>query len=243
MRRVSEKELERRFELACRSHLNEAQFFAHLLAAMVYVHAPLSDDSKNLRLIQFRHPNGFDAIPFFTSARRSARAASTSVRVVHLSCLDLLKSTRGATLMVNPNDGGAVLYPEEVATLLERGTLRNFEKLEAEDRPCDIRSAESPPAFLVDALRTGVASTPFIRCLYLLDKRLGEEEQSRPILLIYLGADSAHMERAARHVMSLVHRLDHKLDRIIDVAVYDAAGARPEFLVQIGAAPVFGVHS
>lgn len=122
MAAVSQSQLERLFEHAHSSHFNEAAFYTHLLQGMVFVHVPVSDDSKNIRLIQFRHPDGFDAIPVFTSAQRCARAASAAVKSLQLPCIELFVATRGATLMINPNDGGPVLYPEEITALLEKGT-------------------------------------------------------------------------------------------------------------------------
>ncbi|MGX9780623.1 SseB family protein, partial [Stenotrophomonas maltophilia group sp. LNF336] len=80
--------------------------------AIVYVHAPISDDAQTLRLVQFRHPDGFDAIPFFTSLDKAQAASSSAVRILGVSGRELLTGTRGATLMLNPNYGGVVLYPE-----------------------------------------------------------------------------------------------------------------------------------
>ena len=64
-------ELEARLERSRLDPTEEPAFFRSLLEATVYVHAPVSDDSKHLRLVQFRHPDGFDAIPFFTSLQNS----------------------------------------------------------------------------------------------------------------------------------------------------------------------------
>jgi len=226
---VSEQQLERCFELGLKSFVNEAQFFTCLLNAMVYVHAPVSDDSKNVRLIQFRHPDGFDAIPFFTSAHRSERAASRAVRTIHLPCAELLKATLGATLMVNPNDGGAVLYPEEVRVLLRTGTLDTFEKVESENGFA-VRPAENLPSALVETLRMGVAQSPFIKTMFVLEKRPIDGSSAPMTLLLYLGVELKHMERGARAVISAIHNMNPRIDQIIDVAVYDAAGPKPEFI-------------
>lgn len=238
MATVSESELEYLFERAHSSHFNEAKFYAQLMKAMVYVHVPVSDDSKNVRLIQFRHPSGFDAIPLFTSAHRCALAGFKAVKALRLPCIDLFNATRGATLMINPNDGGPVLYPEEVTALLENGTLETFEKIEQDGGSWDVRLAESPPRRIVDALCTGAASTSFIKHVYLLEKR--ETDSDEAMLLVYLGAEPAHLERAARHMIQVLQNLSPRPDTVMDVAVYDVAQAWPEFLDQIGAVPVFG---
>ena len=73
---ISEREFEHRLEQVRQNRELEPAFFRCLLDAVVYVHAPVSDDHPRLRLVQFRHPDGFDAIPFFTSLRRSKRRES-----------------------------------------------------------------------------------------------------------------------------------------------------------------------
>lgn len=236
---VSERELEDRFEQGKENHLNEGRFFTCLLHAMIYVHVPISDDSKNVRLIQFRHPDGFDAIPFFTSAQRAMRASSKAVRTVILPCATLFEQTRGATLMVNPNDGGAVLYPEEVATLLNGGTLGTFDKVDYSIGLLDIRPIASPPDGL---MRTLVASEPFpsyIWEIYLLEKIAMEGELSKSTLLIYAGVEATRLERGARHLTSIVQAMEPKAHQNLEVAVFDVRQTRPSFLDEIGANPVF----
>ena len=63
----------------------ERAFFKRLMDAIVYVHAPISDDAQTLRLVQFRHPDGFDAIPFFTSldkAQADVLCAMSSIEIM-----------------------------------------------------------------------------------------------------------------------------------------------------------------
>lgn len=235
---VSQSQLERLFELAHSSYLNEAAFYTHLLQAQVFVHVPMFDDAKSVRLIQFRHPDGFDAIPVFTSAQRCARAASAAVKSIQLPCVELFGATRGATLMINPNDGGPVLYPEEITALLEMGSLESFEKLEPTGGSWDVRPAQSSPIHVVEAIREGAAAASFIRQVYLMQKReTGSEEL---VLLVYIGTDSGHLERAARYMVQVLQNLQPRSEAVIDIAVYDAARARPEFLDELGAVPVFG---
>ena len=237
MAMVSQYKLERLFELAHSSHLTEAAFYTHLLQAMVFVHVPVCDDARSNRLIQFRHPDGFDAIPVFTSAQRSTQAASAAVKSVQVPCIELFRATRGATLMINPNDGGPVLYPEEIAALLEKGTLEAFEKLEPAGGTWDIRPAQDPPLHVVEAVRAGAASASFIRQVYLLERR--ETNSEELVLLVYIGADSVHRERAARHMVQVLQNLQPRSDRVMDVAVYDTEVTRPAFLDELGAVPVF----
>jgi hypothetical protein len=237
MIKVGETELERWFELAFESHVNEAKFYACLRNADVYAHVPVSDDSKNVRLIQFRHPEGFDAIPIFTSERRSLRAASSSVRTLRLTCIELLRATRGATLVVNPNDGGPTLYPEEIARLLEGRQLENIEKAEMQGGALHVRLSESPPDALLGALRTCFEEAPYLRDAYILE-RWSDGEDSNTAMLIYLGVEAAYIERAARYVLTVLQDLTPCYDKAVDIAAYAVEKGRPDFLDEIGAVPL-----
>ncbi|KAG1435634.1 hypothetical protein G6F56_013899 [Rhizopus delemar] len=128
--------------------------------AIVYVHAPISDDAQTLRLVQFRHPDGFDAIPFFTSLDKAQAASSSAVRILGVSGRELLTGTRGATLMLNPNYGGVVLYPEEVATLLDTGFLARVERLAPAEFA--VRPAQAAPAWLAPAISGSLEHADFV---------------------------------------------------------------------------------
>lgn len=235
---VSQSQLDRLFEQAHSNYLNEAAFYTHLLQAMVFAHVPVSDDARSHRLIQFRHPDGFDATPVFTSAQRCARAASSAVKLIQLPCIELFKATRGATLMINPNDGGPVLYPEEITALLEKGILEPLEKLEPAGGSWDVRPAQNPSKHVVEAVRAGAHSASFIRHVYLLEKReMGSEEL---VLLVYVGVESGHLERAGRYMVQVLQDLQPRSETVMDVAVYDSALPRPAFLDELGAVPVLG---
>ena len=236
MTKVSESELERWFEMAFENHVNEAQFYTLLKDAQVYVHVPTSDDSKFVRLIQFRHPGGFDAIPVFTSGHRSLQAESRSVRTLRIPCIELFKAVQGATLVVNPNDGGPTLYPEEINRLLDGKALENIEKSEIQQGTLHVRPVESPPDTIVRALRSCFAAVPYLRDAYILE-RWTDGGKQEAALLIYIGVNAAHIERAVRYVLTVLQDLKPSYDKAIDVAAYPAEDGRPEFLDQVGAVP------
>lgn len=133
MARISTAELERRLERARTHREEELAFFRCLLDAWVYAHVPLSDDHPRLRLIQFQHPDGFYAVPFFTSEAKARFAGRGVVRIVKFTGRELLAGTPGATFMLNPNDSGCVLYPEEVEALLRTGTVARLEGVHLDD--------------------------------------------------------------------------------------------------------------
>ncbi len=236
---VSESQLDEAFERCHSNYLQETPFYERLVRAQVYVHVPVSDDSKNVRLIQFRHPDGFDAIPVFTSLSRCNRAGSRAVRALRLPCVQLMNSTRGATLMINPNDGGPVLYPEEVESLLQHGTLETFEKVDRVEGSWEVREAEGVARGFLEALCEGASKASFIKSVHLLERREVDSTSGDVTLLVYLGVERTHSERAARHMIQVIQSLSPRPDRVVDITVYDAAQSLPELLDQVGATPIF----
>lgn len=215
----------------------EPAFFRAMLDATVYVHAPASDDSGKLHLVQFRHPEGFDAIPFFTSLRKAQFAGSSAVRILEISGRELLAGTKGATLMIDPNDGGAVLYPEEIASLLDSGFMPRIEKLAAVR--LHVRHAKAPPPWLVAAVCNSVQQVDFVDAAYILESHLDDACGAPAGLLIYLVANLAFAERAARLVTAAVQPLCSNSDPVIDVMIHDATQPLPDHLAQRDLVPVF----
>ena len=215
----------------------EPAFFRRLLEATVYVHVPVSDDSKNLRLVQFRHPDGFDAIPFFTSLQKARFASSRAVRIVELEARELLSQTRGATLMLNPNDGGAVLYPEEIASLLDTGFMARIEKIEHPQ--LEIRPATSVPAWLIAAVRDSAQATDYVDAAFIVESRDASDLNGPLGLVIYLVVDPSLAERAARLVTAAVQPLCTGLNAIIDIMIHDRTLPLPEHLTQPGVIAIY----
>ena len=153
MTKISTAELERFLERARTRREEEPAFFRCLLDAWVYVHVPLSDDHPRVRLVQFRHPEGFFAVPFFTSDAKAKFAARDGVRTAKLTGRELLAGTPGATFMLNPNDGGCVLYPEEVDALLRTGTVASVEQIHLDDVSFLVSDKVDPPAWLMPILQ------------------------------------------------------------------------------------------
>ncbi|OZB67337.1 SseB family protein [Stenotrophomonas acidaminiphila] len=230
-------ELEARLERSRLDPAEEPAFFRSLLEATVYAHAPASDDSKYLRLVQFRHPDGFDAIPFFTSPQKAQFASSRAVRIVELRGRDLLSQTRGATLMLNPNDGGAVLYPEEIAGLLDTGFMARVEKIEYTG--LHIRPATNAPAWLEDAVRASVQDADFIAEAYLLESSPTDQWKDLPGLVIYLVVSLAFADRAARMVTAAIQPLCGHHDTVIDVMIHDVSQPLPDALKPAEIVPIY----
>ncbi|WP_062350366.1 SseB family protein [Pseudoxanthomonas mexicana] len=234
---AAEADLEAALERARGDSAQELAFFKQLMDAMVYVHAPVSDDSRTPRLVQFRHPDGFDAIPFFTSLGKAEVASSSAVKILGVPGRDLLEGSRGATLMLNPNDGGIVLYPEEIATWLDKGFLARVERL----APAEfvVGPALRAPAWLAPTIARSLEPATFVSSAYLLETHSSGRIEQSSGLLIWLVVDMVFAERAARMVTTAIQPLCGDLNVIIDVAIHDVSQPLPAGLDDPQIMPVF----
>jgi len=208
-----------------------------LLGTVVYVHAPLSDESEHVRLIQFRHPDGFDVIPFFSSLGAAERSRLRGIEILSLSGRSLMESTRGATLMLDPNDGGPLLYPEDITALLNTGTVFRVQKMDAPTS--QVRPAQDVPTWLVPTLRTTLQRIEFVDAAYLLDRLDCNAADEPPGLLIWLVGDVVFAERAARWVGAALQPRCIGLERAIDIAFHDRATPLPSELEGFELQPAF----
>ena len=237
---ISERELERRLELARQNRELEPAFFRCLLDAVVYAHAPLSDDHPQLRLIQFKHPDGFYALPFFTSRAKALAVAGSTARLVELTGRALFEGTPGATFMLNPNDGGCVLYPEEIAALLDSGTVARVEKFDLEaDTPFLVMEEVNPPAWLLPMLMTLYEGLAFVEAAYLLEVA-PPEHPAQHTFLIAIGVAPEHAERAARATIIALQSAATDADIPIDLTSFDPTQGLPGYLRHPGVERLFG---
>ena len=204
---ISERELERRLEQARQNRELEPAFFRCLLDAKVYAHAPASDDHPRLRLLQFRHPDGFHAVPFFTSLEKARPPTGITAKIVSLWGRQFLELTLGATVMLNPNDGGCVLYPEEVEALLRTGMVARIEKIHLDDDTSFLVSDQAdPPVWLMPYLMGLYAQLSFVQAAYLLEVAPPQAPTERTLLIV-LGVAPELAERAVRTTITNIQPL------------------------------------
>ena len=240
MTKISTAELERRLERARVYREEEPAFFRCLLDAWVYAHAPLSDEHPRVRLVQFRHPDGFDAIPFFTSETKARFAGRGVARTVKVTGRDLLEGTRGATLMLNPNDGGCVLYPEEVNALLRTGTVAQIEKIHLDnDISFMVIDQANPPIWLMPRLIRLYEQLPFVLAAYLLEVAPTQAPDNRG-LLIALCVAAEYAERAIRATINEIQPLCVHNDVALDITTFDPAKGHPAYFLQPGLERFYG---
>ncbi|HET6912243.1 MAG TPA: enhanced serine sensitivity protein SseB C-terminal domain-containing protein [Rhodanobacteraceae bacterium] len=184
---------------ALKDSREEAPLFRALLAATLYAHVPISDDSKRLRMIQFIHPDtGQTLLPVFTDEAKARKAAGASARLIAMPGRDLLRHTRGATLMLNPNDTNCILYPEEVKALLAGRSLPTFEKYELKDaEQCSVSIPDQVPEGLLRTLKALYATFECVGAAYIIEIRK-PDPRDLPILLIAVEVEPAETERVIR---------------------------------------------
>jgi hypothetical protein len=204
-------------------------FFRVLLEATVYAHVPVSDDTGRIRMIQFQRPDGLTVLPFFSDEHQAQVCTGNGVRVVALSGRDLLEATRGATLMLNPNTMSCTLYPEEVAALLDEGTLAHVDKTESLQTQMLVGPPDASPRWLIDGAAAALRSIASVESAHLVQIS-SPEAPERTRLLIAIGVPPIDSERAARAVLTAIQArcVSERLE--VDLTVFDPAEGPPAWL-------------
>lgn len=123
--------------------------------------------------------------------------------------------------MLNPNDGGCVLYPEEVDALLSTGTVARVENFKLDgERPIIVSDEANPPAWLVPVLKALYTKLATVKVAYLLQMAPLDRPLDRT-LLIALGVRQADAKRAARATITVVQPLCSKSKTSLDLTTFD----------------------
>ena len=178
----------------------EGAFFSALLDATVYAHVPKSPPPEGrLQFIQFdRSDTGERAIPFFTDRQKAEFAALDRVGIIAMSGRRFFELTRGASLLLNPNDNWLALYPVEIDALLAGHQLTPFAKevVDSEEQVA-ILPPVGPFDLLADLLSRHLAFEPSVRAAYVTEIRRGADLQEASILVAIL-ATKATADRVAQ---------------------------------------------
>jgi hypothetical protein len=153
---TTQKELQRWMVEARTNPQAEEAMLQALLSATLYAHIPKRQVPGRMRFIQFIRPdNGQTALPLFTSMAQAKVAVRRSERILAMPGRRLLELTRGALLLLNPNEERIALYPEEVDALLAGRPLGTYinEKVEA-----DIQVVATAPSMDIEEVRSRLQS-------------------------------------------------------------------------------------
>jgi len=219
----------------------EPAFFRALLKATVYAHVPIGDpQGLRLRFIQFPHPEtGQLLLPFFSDLTRARLAAAHAARIVALPGRTLLDATRGATLILNPNEERAILYPEEITTLLRSGRIARISKTTVQEgREPLIGPPDLTPAWLVDLVTITLASLPFVEAAYFASLHAADG-QGEPSLLLAVGTEAGQGERALRAVVTATQPACEQHRFALDVLHYSEPSERPVWVEAFELQPIY----
>lgn len=225
-------DLERLRELAMADPRREGAFLRALLSATLYAHLPSSDDSGRMRLIMFTRADGLTVIPVFSDLPKAERAAQGQVRIAQVPGRDLFEATRGATLMLDPNDVGLTLYPEEVAALLDEGRAARapvaFDGPAVELLPAHVQR----DGWLLDLLVAALEPIDAVRRIHLAAARLAGCDGPPDRLLVIVATPTETVERAARAIAIAVEGASRVPWLPIDLASYEPDESLPAELAQ-----------
>ena len=219
----------------------EAAFFQALMKANVFAHAPVDDPvSRPIRFIQFSDPEtGQALLPFFTDRPKAQACVGTTRKIVTVQGRQFLQATLGATLILNPNDQHCILYPEEMAALLQTERLARIDKTEVEaGREPLVGAPNAVPGWLVDLLTGTLARLPFIDIAYVAS--LHSRERERPsIPLLALGTPKGLGERAVRAVITAIQPVCRLHHYSLDIVHFVEPSERPTWAEALQLAPVY----
>jgi hypothetical protein len=205
--------LERLMSRAIRNPQEESTFFRALMEATVYAHIPLGDrfdaQSDRIRFVQFHRPDtGQVVLPFFTDEAKARLASQSTATVIALRGRLFLELTRGATLMLDPNDCRCTLYPEEVHALLRTGRIATINKFIVEEKTAPrVGASHDDPAWLIDDVTTTLAKLPFVQVAYLAGLYDHSESPEQVGYVVALGGAAEHGERAVHAVITSLQPL------------------------------------
>lgn len=238
--------LDHLMEAAVKDASREPELFRALLDTVLFAHASIDDKTdqtgdgaSRVRLMMFKSPDdGTLVIPVFTDEAKATFASRGVARVIAVTGRELFEATRGATLMLNPNDVRCTLYPEEISALLTNGTLAPVTKDRFEEDQAHTFRLTKVPAPLVKALRTALAAVPSVELAYIAGVRW--RDPGRPdSVLIALGSSPGREDREARATAIVMQSAMDRLNLPLDIVHFDSNQARPSWITSLGLKPVY----
>lgn len=215
----------------------EPAFFRALLEATVYAHVPRADRSGRLRFIQFTTPEGLNVLPFFSEEAQAQAAAGSTVTIVALTGRQLFEVTRGATLMLNPNSINSMLYPEEIAALLDHGEVAIVERFDIGNAPLSVGPVSECPAGLIDRLIALYAGMRCVEAAYLAEVGAAGNPARRD-LWIAVAVPAKDAERAARATATELQAHCQALQMPVDLTTF-VPGKLPDWLKDAALEPFY----
>jgi hypothetical protein len=224
-------------ERAIRNPAEEPAFFRALLDAELFIHRPHDDDADLLRIVQFDRPDGLRVIPTFTDLAKARAASGAGVEIVALNGRVLFDATRGATLMINPNDNGCTLYPEEIADLLSGRPIAQA-PVAGHATGVNVEQADESDLWIGRLAARAIEPSGLVTALYQLKGRV--DGQARPAMtLLVIAVAQQHAERAAHAIGACLRNHADRVQVVVDLTAYDPREPLPDWLVPFADTPVW----
>jgi hypothetical protein len=176
----------------------EPEVWKALLDAILYVHMPFHEKAGSLLFHQFVRPDdGRTVLPVFTDREQADRAAAGALRVVPMLGRTILQATLGALIQLDPNRIDCVLFPEEIALILQSIPTGTVTQWTSEEGQAEWNAPANDVApDLINALVTTASKCEFIEAMYLLYVKWRGQDR-KTLLVMFTAAKSEH-ERAVR---------------------------------------------
>lgn len=164
-------ELERLLDLACSEPAYGPEFYRCVLTSEVYALIPTEGhgiEEGKLRFVMWRGGDGLDVIPYFASRALLRRALKPGWQSVKLLGRQFLTATRGATVVLNPNEAASCrLSPSEVALLLDTGAVSEPRPVVlSEERVRAFHPVEAPWSATLQSLSVLFSQHPNVQRAY-----------------------------------------------------------------------------
>lgn len=194
--------LERLLDLSCSEPGYAPEFYRDLLVSDVFAVIPVEGhgmDEGKLRFVMWNGADGSVVIPYFASMEALEKALQPGWQGVRLIGRQFLELTKGATVVLNPNEPASCrLSPGEVTLLLETGAVSNPERASPTANPLrGFLPVESPPAATLFSLSVLFSRRTSVHRAYLMHCFPPDQPEDR-IYLVVIRMDDRETERLVR---------------------------------------------
>jgi hypothetical protein len=150
----------------------------------------------------------------------------------------LFDISRGAAVMINPNDARCTLYPEEISELLTTGTVAHVRKDRIREGEAQYFKLDKVPPILAKAMKKVLPDIRSVELAYVMGLKWHEAERPDSLLIV-LGGCPDRAEREVRALATALHRTFQELDEAVEVIHFDGRQAKPEWIRRLKLVPVY----
>ncbi|MBK7145630.1 MAG: enhanced serine sensitivity protein SseB C-terminal domain-containing protein [Xanthomonadales bacterium] len=221
-------ELQRLLDLANHEPGYAPEFYRGLLTSDVFALVPEVGhglEEGKLRFVMWRGADGSEIIPYFSSIPLLENALQPGWQGVKLTGRYFLELTRGATVVLDPNEAAYCrLLPTEVTLLLETGAVSNPQRATPTGEPMRaFQAVDTPPTATLLSLSVLFAQHASVHRAYLVYCSPADQPEARYYLIV-IRMDGPEAEQLVRESAQVL--LDMPPDLTTDlITCFDDAHA------------------